>query len=485
MEEFDPQLVASRSIRGVFAFISRSFVISTINFGRDILLAALLSASVYGVYFIVEQFMTVVSYFSDVGLAGALIQKKEAITDEDLQTTFTAQTILVVSIIIFLYLLTPQIGSYTHLPKEGIWLLQAFIFAFFISSLKTIPSVIMERNLEFGKFVIPQVVETIFYTVTILFCAWKGYGITSFTYAVLARAFSGLLAMYIICPWKIGFKFSKQSFSHLASFGIPFQFNNILALIKDNLIFVLYLSRILPIEQVGYIGFAMKWAFLPLRQVMDNVIRVTFSSFSRLQHDRKALGKAFEKSLTASTILIYPMLIGITLVFPSFIALIPKYYKWEPAMLSLTFFAVNALLAAVLVPLTNLLNAIGKIKITLYFMILWTIMTWGLTPIAIQYIGFNGFSLVTAIINLSVIPIIIIAKKYVDFDVMKAIKFPVIGGIIMAVVLFGATKLVPINFPTVFFLIFIGGFIYFGTLFIIARNELISDIKFIRENMKK
>lgn len=485
MEEFDPQLVAKRSVRGVFAFVSRSFVISAINFGRDVVLAALLSASTYGVYFIVEQFMTVVSYFSDVGLAGALIQKKEAVTDEDLQTTFTAQTILVLTIVTILWFLTPQIVMYTRLPQEGLWLLQAFIFAFFISSLKTIPSVIMERNLEFSKFVIPQVVETIFYTVTIIYFAWHGYGIMSFTYAVLARAISGLIAMYIICPWKVRIRFSKASFSHLLSFGIPFQLNNILALIKDNLIFVLYLSRVLPIEQVGYIGFAMKWAFLPLRQVMDNVIRVTFSSFSRLQHDKVALGKAFEKSLTAGTILIFPSLIGLIIIFPHLVSLIPKYQKWEPAMLSLTFFAINALLAAVLVPLTNLLNAIGKIKITLYFMVLWTGMTWILTPLFLGYIGFDGFALVTALINFSVVPISMIAKKYVDFDVIKAIKHPCIATVVMGIVLYGLSGFMMNSIPLLIVMIIIGGGVYVVTLYLFAKKELLADIQFIKQNLKR
>ena len=485
MEEFDPQLVAKRSIRGVFAFVSRSFVISTVNFGRDIILAALLSASIYGIYFIVEQLVTMLSYFSDVGLAGALIQKKEPVTEEELQTTFTAQTCLVFVISVIFYLLAPAIGYYSHFPKEGIWLLQAFVLAFFLSSLKTIPSVIMERNLEFGKFVIPQVVETVFYTVTVLYFAWNGYGITSFTYAVLARAVSGLIAIYIVCPWKIRIKFSRKALSHLLSFGIPYQTNSILALIKDNLIFVLYLPRVLPVEQIGYIGFAMKWAFLPLRQVMDNVIRVTFSSFARLQHDKEALGKAFGKSLTAGTALIYPALVGLIVIVPYAIVLIPKYHKWEPALLSLLFFLINAALAAVLVPLTNLLNAIGKIKITLYFMILWTVMTWGLTPIMIHFMGFNGFALVTAIINVSVLPIIFIAKKYVDFVVIKEIKYPVVSSLVMGVVLYFVSLVVVTNIPTLIGVIILGGIIYCSTYYLFAKDELLTDLRFIRSNLKK
>src|SRR5665811_1903695 len=86
--------------------------------------------------------------------------------------------------------------------------------------------------------------------------------------------------MYIIAPWKIGFGFSRPVASRLLNFGVPFQLNSILALLKDDLLIV-YLGKVLPLAQVGYIGFAQKWAFTPLRLIMDNIIRITFPSFSR------------------------------------------------------------------------------------------------------------------------------------------------------------------------------------------------------------
>ena len=120
------------------------------------------------------------------------------------------------------------------------------------------------------------------------------------------------------------------------SFGIPFQLNSFLALIKDDL-FIAYLGKVLPIAQVGYIGFAQKWAFAPLRLIMDNVIRITFPSFSRLQDEKEVLTKAIEKSIFAASFLIFPSLVGLVILSPYFVHLIPKYLKWEPALMSLFF----------------------------------------------------------------------------------------------------------------------------------------------------
>jgi O-antigen/teichoic acid export membrane protein len=457
MSELDIATVSKRSVTGVFAFVSRSFLIQVINFARDFVLAILLLPTVYGVYYIVESFIAIISYFSDIGFAGALIQKKEAITDEELRTSFTVQLVLTLCIVGLVLFSAPHIATFFNFPKDGVLLLQAFVIAFFLSSLKTIPSVLLERNLEFGKFVIPQVVETIFYTVTVLVLALKGFGINSFTYAVLVRGAAGLITMYLIKPWKIGFAFSRPALSQLLRFGVPFQLNSLLALVKDNLL-IIFLGKVLPFSELGYISFAQKWAFTPLRLVMDNIIRVTFSSFSRLQHDAKSLGIAFEKSLTAGTMLIFPSLIGLLIIMPYFMTLIPRYEKWEPS---------------------------GRIKITLSFMILWTILTWVLTPVFLSNFGFSGFPLVTALINLSVIPVVFIAKQYIPFNAFRAIRTPLIASVAMGSVLYLMTQTLPENFMTVALLIAVGIGVYACTLLALDKEQILSDIQFIKNALVK
>lgn len=484
MEEFNPQLVAKRSIKGVFAFASRSVVIKLIAAIRDFWLAILLGPSVFGIYFVVDSFVSIISYFSDVGLAGALIQKKEPITQEELKTTFTTQQALILSIVSIALLFSSQISAFFHFPREGQYLLQASLIAFFLSSLKVIPSVILERNLEFGKFVIPQVFEEITYATTLLLLAYKGYGIMSFTYAILLRAIVGLVVIYIVCPWKIQIGFSKQALSHLTRFGIPFQVNSLLALVKDNLL-ILFLGKVLPFTEVGYIAFAQKWTFQPLRIVMDNVIRVTFASFSRLQHDKQALGSAVEKSLLAGTSLIFPALVGIVITVPYVIELIPRLNRYEPAYFAFVFFAINAALASVLVPLTNLLNAIGKIKITLYFMIAWTIITWVLTPLSISLIGFNGFPAVSALVNISVFVVIYMAKKYVPFSAVTVIKNPFLASLGMGILLLFINKYLVVNIPTLIVSIVLGASLYAALLFLLGKEQILADIRFIKENLKK
>ncbi len=484
MEEVTIQQITQRSVKGVFAFVSRSFTLQVISFIRDVILTILLLPSAYGIFFIVESFIAMLTYFSDIGLAGALIQKKEPITDVELQTSFIIQQSLVLTLVALVFIFSSHITHFFGLQDEGQFLLQAFAIALFLSSLKTIPSVILERNLEFGKFVIPQIVETIFYSVVVIFCALKGYGVMSFAYAVLARGLSGVIAMYIICPWKIGFNFSMSAARNLLSYGVPLQTNSLLALVKDNLL-ILFLGSVLPLSQVGYIGFAQKWAFTPLRLVMDNIIRVTFASFSRLQHDKEALGKAFEKSLFAGTSLTFPSLIGLAILAPYLILNIPEYQKWQPAYIPLVFFCVNAAFAALLVPLTNLLNAIGRIKTTLIIMVVSTIGIWVMTPISISFFGYESVAVVSAMVNFIAIPVIFVGKKYVKFQVIKSIKYPFVASVTMGVFLLIISPYVVKTLPTALLVMVLGAAFYFTMLFFLAKKELLSDFAYIKASMLK
>lgn len=482
MEELDTQTVTKRSLHGILALVSRTFFIQLVAFITNFLLTIFLTPATFGVYFVVSAVINFLGYFSDIGLAAALIQKKEEITQEELKTTFTIQQALVIAVVLIALLCSGWVGSFYRLNANGILLFQALAIAFFLSSLKTIPSIILERKLYFQKLVVPQIVETIVFSIIVVYLAIKGFGITSFTYAVLARGIAGLITMYLISPWKIGIGFSKAVARKLLSFGVPFQLNSVLALFKDDLLIV-YLGRVLPLAEVGFIGFAQKWAFTPLRLIMDNIIRITFPSFSRLQGEKEILAKGIEKAIFASSLFVFPSVVGLLTLFPYLLKIVPKYEKWEPALLSLAFFGINAILSSVSTPLTNALNAIGQIKKTLYLMIFWTIATWVLTPVAIFTLGFNGVAIASAVISLSIVIVVLIVKKYVSFNPFIAIP-SLLSSVVMGAFILFVGPLVIFEILGLLIIIVFSIVVYFLAMLVFARQEVTSNLHLVFKNLK-
>ncbi len=483
MQEADIALIKKRSIKGIFALTYRTFAVQVLGFGANFILTIFLTPAIFGVYFVVSAAIAFLSYFSDIGLAAALIQKKEEITDAEFKTTFTIQQVLVITVVLISIFSSGFIQSFYHLDASGIFLFQALVISFFLSSLKTIPSIILERKLEFEKLVLPQIAESLVFSVIVVVLAVKGFGITSFSVAVLARGLIGLIVIYIVSPWRIRLGFSKESAKRLLHFGIPFQANSFIALLKDDLLIV-YLGKVLPLAQVGYIGFAQKWAFMPLRLIMDNVIRITFPSFSRLQDNKNLLGKAVEKSIFASALIVFPSLVGLVIMSPYFIQIIPKYSKWEPALVSLVFFALNACFSSISTPLTNALNAIGKIKISLYLMVFWTIATWVLTPALIIIMGFNGVGVASFIISLSAVLVVFLVKRYIDFNIFP-IFYPLVASLVMGFLIYILMLMFSVSAYSIFIGIVLGAILYFALILIMAKKLVLVDIRLVIENIFK
>lgn len=431
MEEAGFAQVKGKIISGVFALSSRTFILQIIAFAGTFFLTILLSPSIFGVFFVVSAVISFLSYFSDIGLAAALIQKETELTPDDLRTAFTIQQLLVGIIVIVTIVISPKVATFYKLDSSGLFLLQALIVAFFISSLKTIPSIIIERKLDFKLLVIPQILETSTFYLVAIILAFLGEGVKSFAWAAILRGIVGLVSIYLVSPWRMSFGVSRKAAVQLLSFGTPFQANSILALIKDDLI-TIFLGKILPLSQIGYIGWAKKWAEVFLRLIMDSVIRVTFPAFSRLQKNREILAKAIEKTLFFLALAIFPTTIAFVFYIRPLIALIPRYTKWEPALFSFYLFSFSSVWAAFSSPLVNALNAIGKIKITLILMVIWTVLTWVFVPLFTNLFGFNGVAIASFVISFTSFLPFILMKRVIRFRIIRPISKPMVATIIVA-----------------------------------------------------
>lgn len=468
--------IKKKAVQGVVVLTGRTFLLSVLSLVATGFLTVFLDPSEFGVFWIVSAVVNFLAYFSDVGLAASLIQKKKDVSREDLKTTFTVQQILVVILLVILFLGTPFFVKYYSLSIEGKYLLYSLGVSLFFSSLKTIPSVLLERDLNFGKLVIPQVLENLVYNLTAVFFAWKGFGVRSFTYAVLIRGFVGLFAIYIIKPWLPRIGIAKNSLKKLLKFGVPYQLNTLLATLKDDGMTVA-LGGILGTSGIGLLGWAQKWGQAPLRFFMDHVIKVTFPAFSRMQDEKDHLKRSLERSIFFICFLVFPTLAGLLVLSPLLVEIIPRYEKWRPALIPLYFIGINTIFAAVTTQLTNLLNSIGKIKITFKLMIMWTLLTWAIIPVlAIRY-GVSGAAAGYSLVGASSIVAIYIVRRQIRFSLLDSVFKPGFTALAMSLVLLVFRGVLPVTLSSVWLLIGVGMLFYLFIMYLIFGVSIIEDVK--------
>lgn len=474
------EIVKKRAIKGAVILTGRNILIQAISLLAMILLTVFLQPAEFGVFFLVSAVINFLAYFGDIGFAAALIQKKDELTDEDLSTVFTAQQALVITILILIFILTPILKNIYHLDIRAVFLLWALGLSLLLSSLKTIPTVLMERKLEFNKYVLPQITEIIVFNITAVLLAWKGFGVTSYTIAVILRGFSGLIITYFIQPWVPSLSFSKQSFKSILKFGVPYQANTLLAMIKDDGM-TLFLGWLIGSSGIGLLGWAQKWAYAPLRFFMDQVIKVTFPAFSRLQDKKEDLCLAVTKSIFFVNLLVFPSLVMLVLIAPTLVEIIPKYQKWSPALFALTVLSITSALAAVTTPLTNTLNAIGKITLTFKLMLMWTFLTWIFVPIFAYTYGLNGAAVGFTIVGLSSFLALYLVSKYVAIDYFQSVGKPLIATLIMGLITLIIRNILPVSFWQVLVMV-TAGFTFYLIIICILEPTI---IKLINDQIKK
>jgi len=436
--------IKSRSFWSFASLVFNSSYSAVLGFVAFFILTLKSGVYLIGIYNAVLAMMSFFNYFTNLGLAAALVQKKE-IEDKDLSTAFFIQLLLTIIVVIAGFFLTNNLFNfYKDLPRSAVSLYWSLLISFFLLSLKTIPSVLLERKIKIYQVVFVQAMENTVFYVTIIILSILGFEIKSLTVAVLIRSILGTIAIYILNPWFPKITFSWERAKKLLAFGIPFQGNSFIAMIKDDLL-IIYLGKAIGLKNLGYVTFAKKYAEFSIRIITDNINRVSFPILSRFQKDLKLLRKSLEKILTYETVLIFPMIIGLFFVFDSLLKIIPGYYlKWGSSLTSFYFFSLSAFFVSLTTPFVNLFNSVGHVKLSVMFMIIWTALTWILVPIFIKFFDYNGISYAFFIMSLTFIFVFFTAKRLVEFSFRKAV-FPSLKALFAIIIYLLIVRIVSLN----------------------------------------
>lgn len=468
--------IKKKSVLGAASYFGRTLILQGIGFVSILVLSKYFSPENFGIYGIVVQIVGLLVFFSDIGLAAALIQKKDHPSQKDLATAFTIQQLLSWLIVLAVVVIGFAPSVRTKLGVDGVWVMYALGLSFPLAALKTIPSILLERKLEFSKLVVPQIFEQLVFHGVLIILAWSGLGVLAYAYAILGRSIIGVIVIQFISFWKPRFGIYRQSLLELIGFGAKFQLNDLLARIKDQL-FYLALGFFLPTREFGYIQWAKNWSLYPYNLTVMNVMAVTFPSFSRLQENKAALTKAIEKSIFFITLVIFPILVGMSVFITPLISVIPDYSKWLPAVPSLIFFSLSIAWSAISTPLTNTLNAIGQINKTLKLMIMWTALTWLMTPALIYLYGFDGVALAALVISFSSYLAVYYVKKAVPFRFLDQVWRQFLAASVMAGVGVVGMDLWSSSRQTLVAGMALASLAYFAAIMIFGKRKLFNELE--------
>ena len=176
---------------------------------------------------------------------------------------------------------------------------------------------------------------------------------------------------------------------------------------------------------------------------------------------------------------IVPMSVGMVFLIKPIVYIVPNYLKWEPALYSFYLFVLASAVAGVSTPLLNALNAIGKIKISLYFMVFWTVFMWITAPILVIFIGFNGVAVAAAFMSLTTVAVVILSKRFVAFSLAREIMPALSASAVMGVAMLIALPYFSQNFISLLVYVVISGIVYITALLLFFRIKVMEELQYI------
>ena len=474
------QQIKKRSVSGAFSYFFRTAILQGIGFVSLAALSSLFAPEDFGIYGFVVMIIGLLTFFSDIGLAAALVQKKTEPTREEYQTAFTIQQLLGWAIVVVALGLVYSGIVANKTGWAGNWILLSLAISFPLTTLKTIPSVQLERKLEFSKLVIPQIAEQILFHGVLIYLAINRFGVISYAYAILARTIIGIILMNYIQHWEFGIRITRSAVRTLLSYGVKFQLNDLLARIKDQLFYIV-VGFMLPLREFGYIQWSKNWSMYPYTLTVQNVMAITFPTFSRLQQRREALTKGLELSLFWITLAIFPLINGMaTFIMPLLTVFSENYGKWMPAALSFSLFSLSIGWSAISTPLTNMLNATGKINQTLKLMLMWTGLTWFLTPPLVLWLGFNGVAVAAILISFSSIAAVFMVQKEITINIWSQVWPQLIAATAMALFAILGRHIWEQSVTSLLIGMVLSLGTYMLVLFLLAKEQIIQNTKYLR-----
>ncbi len=415
--------IKKRAVGSFVSMLTREGIVGLITIGGGWLLALWLSPADFGTFAVIQFLGLLFAFFTEIGFGGMLVRKQTEPESGELATIFTLQMAAVLSFALLLFLSAAPLAQFFKMSETGTNLLHLVTLSLVFSSLGTVPGALLERNLEFNKLALMDVLEAAtFYSVALISVGVFNLGGWSFGLALVLRSLVTGFGFYFLHPWRPRLGFQKAAALELARFGIPYQMSVVAAFSKDNST-TLLAGPLLGPAALGYLNFALSLSQIPARLGLL-VGRIAFPAFSRLQDDKARLKIGVEQTLKFLLLTGGAVTLMMIATAPRLIQLIYTD-KWSPAVVAFILFSINMLGSYVTTPLVPMLSALGYPGRSARIMLVWSAATWLIGLLLIPSLGLNSLAAsICLTTSVATVWCIFEVQRLVKFDLWSAIRVP-------------------------------------------------------------
>ena len=173
-----------KTVHGIKWNYFSTLITSVLQIGYTAVMARLLEPAAFGLVAMAGLVLRFGSYFAQMGIERALIQKKE-VNEEDIRASFTISLSLGIIFFMLTWFLSP-LALYVFNNEKVIIIVKVMALSFFITALSTTSSGLLKRDLNFRSIAVIEVTSYILgYLCIGITMAFLGYGVWSLVFAAL------------------------------------------------------------------------------------------------------------------------------------------------------------------------------------------------------------------------------------------------------------------------------------------------------------
>lgn len=471
----DADTVRHRTVASVLRLAGREMAGRALSLAGNVILARLLEPSMFGLFAIGSFVISLFSLVGELGLGAAFIRSRKEVTNRELNSLFTFQLALSSVLAVIVFLLAPLV-SWVYGEPDVEWVVRALAITFVLTSLRSVPVVIAERQLTYGPVAISDLAGQTAYWVVASAAAFGGLKLWSLVLAVLASGVMSTIALYMRTSWRPAFEFDWRSLRQSMRFGVLYQAQGVVHFVKDMMIPALG-GVIYGGTAVGYAVWAQQVAAVPL-QLTHLVSRVSYPALSHLQDDREQFARMVEVTLKWTARLTLPAFAVLAGLAPQ-IVLHVFGAKWLPAVPTLYLLIINMVLGIGTGVFVPALYSMGSAARALRIAGVWATLTW-LVALALYAAGVGFEALAVAYVvgtGVALAALILALRELGGVGLLKGVMGPMASGLVIAGVLYLAAPALVHNLATLGVVAVAGGALCLGMNLWADRNVVVATLR--------
>ncbi|HET9251416.1 MAG TPA: lipopolysaccharide biosynthesis protein [Candidatus Eisenbacteria bacterium] len=326
-----------------------------------VVVARILSPGDFGIIGMTATYMALVTVLSEFGLGFAVINRRVVSSLQLAQLQTTCVFLGIAGLLVSFVMATP-LALFFRVP-ELTWVMMAMGTSFLVSSFRTVPGALLQRDLEFRTLAWIEGLQAVVQAVIVVALAILGFRYWSLVLGMVLGAGAAAIAASAVRP--CGFAWPKRSIiGDALGYGRQI-LGGQLAWYVVSSADLLVVGRLLGASATGVYTMAFTIASTPVEKITALVGRVAFPLFSHVRNDLPAMRRYFLLLTEGLALAGMPLAIGLALTADRFVPVVLGQ-KWLDAVVPLAILALLATIRSFTPMITHVLNAVGRQRFAMY-----------------------------------------------------------------------------------------------------------------------